>query len=366
MQNPIDVLGVHPSGATPRRPDPRDYQWDTKEIAQAAAPFDWDTGYDVEADIASVLGTNFRLPTKDQGASGSCGGQAFSYYGQALAAYYPHSIVERSAKYPYSQVYAGNASSGGGSSDRDLAQIFIRQGIAPEALCSSYQNGRAPSEAFMERPQDITAQARIAAAGEKIVSAYAFPSINIDAVAQAMAACKGIVLGIHGSNNGTWLSEEPKPPVHGEPLWSHYMYFGKAFMENGVKKVWGKQSWGPDAAPDNGGWQKLDEAYFRSGAVWGAITMIYNPQVPTPPQHTFNTDLHLGDQSADVFALQELLAYDNCFNLAPTGYYGSVTAQAVLKFQIKYRLASIAALEELGGDTVGPATRNKLNTFTRP
>jgi len=131
--------------------------------------------YDVEADISSVLGTAFELPTKNQGDSGSCGGQAFSYYGQALAAYYPHSIIERSAKYPYSQVYVA----GGGSSDRDLAQIAIRQGFAPESLCASYQDGQPPTEAFMERPQDITARARIAAAGEKIVSAHAFPQSTL-------------------------------------------------------------------------------------------------------------------------------------------------------------------------------------------
>lgn len=365
MTDPIDLLGVHPSGAVVRRPDPRDYQWDSKEVAQASAPFDWAHGYDVEADISNALGTTFKLSTKDQGASGSCGGQAFSLYGQALASFYPHSTVERSAKYPYSQVYVGNVATGGGSSDRDLAQIAIRQGFAPEPSCTSYQNGQPPTEAFMERPQDITSQARIAAAGEKIVSAYAFPSLDIDTIAQAMAASKGIVIGIHGSNNGTWLSAEPKPPAPDDAVWSHYMYFGKAIMEHGVKKVWGKQSWGPKAAPDNNGWQKLDESYFKTPqAIWSATTLIYNPLVAVPPNHAFLHNLALGQSGPDVTALQEMLAYDGEFNLAPTGYYGPITAQAVLKFQIKYQLASLATLEELGGDSVGPATRAKLNSLT--
>jgi hypothetical protein len=216
----------------------------------------------------------------------------------------------------------------------------------------------------MERPQDITPQARIAASGERIVSAYAFPTLDIDTVAQALAASKGIVLGIYGSDNATWLSSEPKPPVAGEIVWKHYMYAGKSFVENGVKKIWAKQSWGPEAAPDNNSWQKLDQAYFNAGGIWSAITMIYNPQVTALPQYVFNVDLRLGDESPDVLALQQFLSYDDCFNLAPTGYYGSITAQAVLKFQIKYQLASLATLDELGGNTVGPATRAKLNTLT--
>lgn len=362
MKDPIDLLGVHPTGAIPRTPDERDYQWDPREIAQASIPFDWSKGYDVEADIAKQIG-GFQIATKDQGQSGSCGGQAFANYGQALAAFYPHEPQERSAKFLYSQVFVGDVSSGGGSSDRDLAALAIREGFAPESLCLSYQNGMPPTEAFMERPQDITASARIGASGVRMVSAYAFPNIDIDTIAQATAACKGIVLGIHGSNNGTWLSPEPVAPNSTDPIWSHYMYAGKAFLENGVKKIWAKQSWGPEAAPTNNGWQKLDEAYFKSGEIWGATIMIYNPVVTQLPEYTFTKQFAMGSSGPDVMALQQYLSYDGEFKLAPTGYYGAITAQAVLKFQIKYSIASLPELASLAGKNVGPATLAKLNTL---
>lgn len=370
MENPIDVLGVNPSGALERRLDVRDYPYAVGEIAQASEPFNWAVGYDVEADIATVLKTGFQLPTKNQGASGSCGGQAFAYYDQAVGAYYGTSPVERSAKYPYSQVFVGDVASGGGSSDRDLANIGIHQGYATEVLTPSYPSyGGAPTEQFMEQPQDITAQARLNAGTSRILSAYSFPQINIDIIAQAIGANKGCVLGIYGTNNGTWLSSEPVPPTATDKAtpgarWAHYIYFGKAFMENGVKKVWGKQSWGPSAAPLTNGWQKLDQAYFDAGGVWSAITMLYNPAVLTPPQHAFSVDLKVGTTSSDVMALQQMLAYDGELTVAPTGYYGSITEQAVLKFQIKYQLATLATLDELGGSVVGPATRAKLNSLT--
>jgi peptidoglycan hydrolase-like protein with peptidoglycan-binding domain len=91
--------------------------------------------------------------------------------------------------------------------------------------------------------------------------------------------------------------------------------------------------------------------------------MLYNPTPAAPPKHTFTVDLHLRDTGAEVTALQAMLAYDGEFNLAPTGTYGPITARAVLNFQIKYQLASIATLNELGGDVVGPATRAKLNAL---
>lgn len=352
--NPIDLIGAHPSGAHPRRLDTRDYPYSPLEIAEATKPFDWEVGNGPDPTLVSLL------TIKDQGVSGSCGGQAFSYYGQRLRAAYANDARPASAKYPYAQVYVPGGS--GGSSDRDLANIFIKQGIGLESDTPSYQNGKPPTEAFMERTQDITPAARLGAAKDQISIAYAFPTIDLETVAQAASACLGVILGLHGTNNGTWLSAVPKPPVKadGQP-WSHYMYGAQPQIYNGKKGIWCPQSWGLDAGIK--GWQFIDEDYFNAGAIWGAIVLIYNPTPTLLPVHTFNTDLHFGDQSAEVLMLQRYLAYDGEFNVAPTGFYGSISSQAVLKFQAKYNLASLAALEELGGNIVGPATRAKLNSL---
>jgi peptidoglycan hydrolase-like protein with peptidoglycan-binding domain len=64
-----------------------------------------------------------------------------------------------------------------------------------------------------------------------------------------------------------------------------------------------------------------------------------------------------------VTALQVALAHDGCFNLAPTGYYGAITAQSVMKFQTKHHVASTAEIASLGGNLVGPATRAALNSL---
>lgn len=364
--NPVDILGIHPLGALPRRPDPRDYVYGSQEIAQASAPFDWSKGYDVENDIATVLGHGFQLPTKDQGQAGSCGGEAISTYAQAIAAYFLKETSEKSAKAPYSQVYVPGGL--GGSNDAELAGIYKNQGFYKETLVPSYPTIGPVTEAFMERVGDITAAARIDAVKEAALVSYSFPpAISIDTVAQIIRDCKGVMIGLHGTNNGTWLSVHPKPPTHAEfasmqGVWSHYMYGGKAFLVDGVKTIYAKQSWGSEIP--NNGWQMLDQAYFDSGSIWSAMALIVSPKPAALPQHSFNTDIRLGDSGAEITALQTFLAYDGCLNVAPTGYYGPITERAVLKFQLKYGLGSYASLEQLGGSIAGPVTRAKLNSLT--
>src|ERR1019366_1337787 len=94
-------------------------------------------------------------------------------------------------------------------------------------------------------PQDITAHARIGAAKDQASFAYAFPIISLESVAQAASACLGVVLGIHGQNNGTWLTAEPKAPTSTD--WAHYMYGAQPQIYNDKKGIWCPQSWGFEA-----------------------------------------------------------------------------------------------------------------------
>lgn len=68
-------------------------------------------------------------------------------------------------------------------------------------------------------------------------------------------------------------------------------------------------------------------------------------------------------QKRDVATLQEFLKQEGLFptNVDATGYYGSITAKAVLAFQKRYRVASDEELDSLMGRVVGPKTIQKLN-----
>ena len=63
-------------GGIKDKPDIRDFEY--SKVGLALPPFDWGIGYDIEEVIEK------KLTIKNQNGSGSCGGQAWSYYGQIL------------------------------------------------------------------------------------------------------------------------------------------------------------------------------------------------------------------------------------------------------------------------------------------
>src|ERR1700687_2483999 len=72
---------------------------------------------------------------------------------------------------------------------------------------------------------------------------------------------------------------------------------------------------------------------------------------------TFTRPLIVGNTGSDVTALQQILVQQGYLSATPTGYYGSLTAAAVVKFQTAH------GIEAFGG--VGPKTRALLNSLTR-
>lgn len=204
---------IHGTGAVPDRIDTRDYQF--KEIGFATPAFDWSVGFDIETKLGITL------PVKDQGQSFSCGGQAWSSLAGVLEALNTGNLEERSAKFIYAQTYAP----GGGSYGRDNANIFVNQGVSRETVLTSYHNGKPPTEAFMERGQDITPASRVDAMLD-VSSSYAQVDVNINEVARALRDTNGVVIMIDGQDNGTWLSAFPKPPSY--TSWRHFLYVGKA------------------------------------------------------------------------------------------------------------------------------------------
>lgn len=336
------ILDSFNPGAIPDATDGRDFQF--AEIAMGAAPFDWTKGYDIEA----VL--NQKLPVKDQGQSGSCGGQAWSNYGDALTLAFDKNLIERSAKFIYAQTFVP----GGGSAGRPNCEIVINQGWGPESLTPSYDNGQAPSEDFMDRPQDITPEARAAARQDTALNYANVATNDIELLAQAIEMNHGVIIGIQGQNNGTWLNVNPQIPNENKALWGHWLYCGKVRLHNGVKQIGVLNSWGTSVGES--GWQWINQDYIESQYVFGAWTLVFNTVKPVKPSHVFETNLALGTVSPEVKFLQQALQYLGFFpeGVVPTEYYGSITTAAVKKFQTFYEIVD-------DGTHFGPQTRTALN-----
>ena len=350
------------TGAVRSPLDERDYTWE--EVAMGLPSFDWNEGFDIEKKVGKIL-------PKDQNGSGSCGGQAWATLAAVQEALVTGTFEERSAKY----VYAQTAVPGGGSSGRANSEIYAKQGVSLETLCSSYENGKPPTEAFMTRIGDITDAARTNAKSA-LAKSYVSISPDIDSIAQAVKANGGVVIGIDGTNNGTWLSRIPTAPTSAKGLWHHWVYVGKARIINGKKYLGILNSQGKNCGED--GWQYISEEYVNHAvydssigtdrdSVWEAWTTTVNMSgLPVGFKHDFLKDVAYGQTSEEVRALQKALQIDGAFpkgfdltpGAYPKAYYGDMTAQAILKFRAKY---GIDTSTDPKGRNAGPKTRAKLN-----
>ncbi len=337
------IENTYGHGAIKYVPQKKDFSY--HNIAMASQPMDWNTGYDVENELAIVLTIpNFKIPVKNQWSSYSCGGQAGAYKSEVSNAFAYKIFTEESAKFIYAPIHVN----GGGSGAQDICKRCNVVGVSSETLCPSYQNGNS-TEPFMEASQDITPLA-ISNASLSRSSNYAFyQPKDIETIACAIRDNQGVVCGLDGSNNGSWLSNMPQPPRSGEDTWSHWLYFGKVRMFNGKKQLGFLNSWGTSAG--DMGWQWIGEEYLPF--IWCMFTEIFSSTF----QYNFTNNLWLGCSGVDVIALQEALRLDGEFTYPDnTNYFGLKTLNAVLAFQKKYNIMPVAGF-------VGNQTRAKLNSL---
>ncbi len=241
-------------GAIRDKYDIRTYQYTPR------GAFDWATGFDVEAKMGS------KLVQKDQGSSSSCGGQAFSYYMEVLETIATNTYEPRSARWPYSHVFAP----GGGSMGQPLCNFLVKNGSALEKDAPSYFLGKPPTESFMEAIPDLTPEALDEAQTSRALS-YVQVDPDIDIIAQAIADNNGCCIALYGQDNGTWHSAFPQPPT--KNVWAHWLYAGKVKLIGGKKYIGVKNSWG-DGVGDKDGWQWLGEEYFPY--IWYGWTLAWD------------------------------------------------------------------------------------------
>lgn len=84
------------------------------------------------------------------------------------------------------------------------------------------------------------------------------------------------------------------------------------------------------------------------------------------PNYTFTKVMEfekIDTTAQDIKALQDILKYEGLFPISKssTGFYGAITARAVLAWQKRYNVAPLPELESLAGRRVGDKTIAKLN-----
>lgn len=171
---------------------------------------------------------------------------------------------------------------------------------------------------------------------------------------------KIVMISMIGVNNGTAISQFPKPPTSpNQTLWYHKVAVtdfgligGKKYIaiDNTIPGVNGQQFLGQDYEP----------------LLYGALYTINQNDVlpvgtipPPRPTHTWNVDLSVGSSGPDVLALQKALQSLGMFPISsvigPTGNFGGLTQKSVQLFQSAFLIPTTG--------TVGPITRAKLNSM---
>lgn len=232
---------------------------------------EWIEGFDIEKEL------NIKIPFKNQGSSLSCNGQAWAYYTAILNTAEEKEYKEVSAKSIYSQIFLPQ----GGSYLRDGGKLLFDWGALLESYLSSYQGTVAPLETFV---RELSWKNKKADDTAKVLQAKEYrmiSDISIDTIARAIKYNHGVVGGLTGENNGTWSSNEPKPPVN-KIEWGHALYFGKFGIDKLGKYIATPNSWGvrnqkDELHPDD--WQKLRENYFNNINMFNPWVAVDKPNV---------------------------------------------------------------------------------------
>lgn len=260
----------HGNGAIKRNPIHRWWRRTTRPfVAKSVQPFDWSTTVDNSVGIT----------IKDQGTSGSCGGQAGSYWLQIVNKCFPIS-----AKSIYSLIYYPDE---GGTTVSALETQIGTRGGALESLVPSYDIYGAPlTEAMYENTaweSPITIQDSYSRAG------YLPININIDteSLAEAIRDYGAIIVEVQGQNgqNPGWLSPIPTPPskTNQNEIWAHFLCCVGVMTKDGAKVLKFVNSWGTDVG--EAGCQYFNEAYINSGYIVDAFTFYPAKNIASVPSN---------------------------------------------------------------------------------
>lgn len=343
----------------------RDYKY--SEIAAAGAPVTWRKKSKKEWR---------KYPTRNQDGSGSCVAQGTAKVAGIENEIETGEFVELSATPTY-QSRSGKPEAGMIAFE---AWNYLRKSGAPLELDVPSQ---CMSDAAMDKPVVLSDKAKADAYRYRIGN-YFDVARNIDAIGEVIIGqqeakpdtTKGVALFVYATM-AEWNRDVPtilNPTLSiGEATVRHCVagidaFIGDgAIVPDGVRSILIDDSWGKFYGLD--GQRVLTEDFIRARCFYaGTVKQLKNAElgeIPRPIVSKFVTPMRRGMYGPQIKALQQVLQYGGYFpkNVPCNGKYGPVTASAVLAFQLAQHVATDAELLEIGGNSVGPLTRVKLNAL---
>jgi hypothetical protein len=209
----------------------------------------------------------------------------------------------------------------------------------------------------------------------KIGNYVVVPVKDIDTIASIIQTTGKAVMVWFYFENVEWTTYptvlNPDLDLHGSFTSRHSVTAVDYTLFRGKKCLIIEDSWGTQYG--QAGQRIIDEEFFKTRNWFAAYPMnfVFDAQVEeqalsNKPRYRWNKTLAFSPTfftDPDVVALQNVLKYEGLFpsNTASTGYYGSITAKAVLAWQKAHKVAPLSELEQLAGRVVGVRTLAKLN-----
>jgi hypothetical protein len=347
-------------GAVVSPPDYRDIF-----IGQLGLPEDVPTSY--FEDI-------YMLPVSHQRQIGCCVGCAASKYKQLLDYKDTGKVIPLSFRFPYALAKCQDGFSGEGTYPRLVSNNGVEVGFSTENTC--------PSDATLKHEdfvyQRVESNIPFSAMGEAYagkIRGYAFVPNDKESIKQAIFNKSGLIMLVE-LDARWWTDTKGKntldktkllpitPPV--TPVSAHEIFvYGYRETANDME-IHFLNSWSKDWA-DKGTGYFLYSQYKKWIKEMITFTDIPNELLeeahnqPVVFKHNFTVPMKLGDKNDGVEALQKALTMEGLFKHEITGFYGNLTSEALLKFQLKYCNLSVYEKYILRGQKCGPKSLAALN-----
>jgi len=182
---------------------------------------------------------------------------------------------------------------------------------------------------------------------------------DIDAVASTIEATgKGVMVWLWADfsewKQGTVEAKNTQINLISAPV-RHAVTAVDYFLVNGKKCLLIEDSWGIETGID--GRRIITEDFFKKRNYYAGYITRFNFSVGMPSiTKKPTTPVQFGDENINVNILQRYLQERGYFpdNHKTTNYYGNITAQAVLKWQLDNKVDKPEVLKELRGWHFGP------------
>lgn len=319
-----------------------------KELVASANPVNW---------VEKAKADWRRFPVQDQNGSGSCVMQTIRKLGGVLLWLKENNYVVFSGAYYNLRSNKPAA----GMIGVEAFDIWKNNGLPLEQLVPSEKMTDAQMDAIVVEPYEKDV-AKVFAIGGHI----GIDNGDFEAVASVIQTTGKAVMVWFYFTSQEWSKEIPTiidPNLNLESANRHSVAAVDYFLFGGKKYLLVE-----DSAHFGGHtYHLISEEFFKARNWFARYPMSFKFQEPTPqvpkPSHNFKTPMEFGQKNAEITALQDILKYEGLFpiNSSSTGYYGAITAKAVLSWQKKHSVAPVEELDALGGRRVGAKTMSKLN-----